>query len=73
MKFLETHLSVKPAPPQYTKSNGSETWTYFTDDIGVGVFGIEFNTDKKVESTWFGRGSVDAEREYTTVDIGYGY
>ena len=49
---------------KYTSPNGLETWTYFTDEVGVGVLGIDFDLNQNVISVWRDRG-VPASRDLT--------
>lgn len=41
---------------RYTDAEGLESWTYFTDDVGIGLFGIDFDANGIVSRTWTVRG-----------------
>ncbi|MDB4766846.1 hypothetical protein OAG71_04080 [bacterium] len=59
VKMLGSQMNTK-----YTSAQGLETWTYFTDDVGVGVLSIDFGADGNVSAVWSDRG-VRRSRELT--------
>ena len=62
VQMLGSQMNVK-----YTNANGFETWTYFTDDIGVGVLGIDFDANGKVIDIWSDRG-IPIKRKLTKIE-----
>lgn len=51
VKMLGSQMNTK-----YTSAQGLETWTYFTDDVGIGVLGVDFGADRNVSAVWSDRG-----------------
>ena len=62
VQMLGSQMNAK-----YTNANGFETWTYFTDDMGVGVLGIDFDTNRNVVDIWTDRG-IPSERKLTKIE-----
>ena len=61
INMLGSQMNVK-----YKNSDGLATWTYFTDDIGVGVLGIDFDKDQNVAAVWSDRG-IPRSRKLTPI------
>ena len=51
VQMLGSQMNIK-----YTNANGTETWVYHTDDMGVGVLGIDFDMNWTVADIWTDRG-----------------
>jgi len=66
----DRHTAIQQAgsrtSAKYTRLGGQETWTYSTDDVGIGVVGIDFDTNERVTSIWSDRG-ITKDRALTEV------
>lgn len=54
----------------FGNTDGTESWAYYTDDVGIGVFHVEFDADGVVTKTWTGRGVPGTMRNRVTSGIG---
>lgn len=62
VKMLGSQMNIK-----YQNAKGTETWTYFTDNVGVGVLGIEFDLNGDVAEVWTDRG-ITENRKLTKIE-----
>ena len=51
VRMLGSQMNLK-----YTGLKGTETWTYFTDNVGIGLLGIDFDSNQNVIEIWSSRG-----------------
>ena len=52
---------------EYFSPDGLETWTYFADEMGIAVLGIDFHENGTVSAVWHDRGSPPPGRGLTPV------
>jgi hypothetical protein len=53
-----------PNCSRYLTAEGRELWVYYTDDFGLGTFGVEFDKNKVVTDVWYGNG-LPTDRQMT--------